>query len=973
MNVVPVNSKDLHQSSDSIPISSVLSSKTIVGRSVFATPSNRPGNKKTQEASSSVLSSNSAKKSGNPKQKTPAKISSNPPKRSSKLKQKTEKVSIRTLPSNHQTFPDRIGQTNPRGKARSRPSLQGDRVGAVRSPTNSPNLNQLFYQFIIVDGNETELFFVPASQLPAKLKDHFLKTCTSEDIELGKMDPKKRIQTCREKLRIPVYQVKSVKPLKIDGMDSRVFIRKHGCTLEQALFNILDRETQQQIVTTQTETPGITAAYSPKTFFTCSGEPTPGGSTSRELAYQQQIFMIFELFQSQQCQLINQFGKQISLWEPNQLIGDMLSQRVINQRPMDEKLKKILSQCLLKHWQEMLWFLNHGMICCMYSEAKNDAKSKEMFLNAIDQLKSLPKTLETILKGEMKDLLDDLQRIQAPLILLIQSAMNFQSDETLHIFCEKLQTYLNDNIRKFFDITIYVNHTKRSIKDVLEFRAKILNHCIQSMGSSCKKLQILSPLIVETLKQQNWLVAYQAMFQLAEAIKVIQKEIMEASDEDNALTDGISVGSDKNIVMFDHTRENMGYVQSVLYLSALVNDFQKVILKGTFYQAVSEVAFGEMNQSYPTLMSSAQIEIEMNTALCGWAEELCHSGYSQLYKALTELYQSMAELLSHKERVVKSKKFKEIPTLMDQIREEECATMPDCYFKIAGFLDNEKKSWKKSLVNINCNIRKVQDLCVLMITQPNLPGYEIAKLQKEFKNLNRLLRDLIQPLTSFYNAFQYLLESNSHARHSSHPKEIAMSVSKKDSFLLKLFQTDQEYFRELDKQVSEIRSQNGTATIELEDAHVPASTRVEKLAQTIASTDLNNDESDLRNRDLLPPPISHILSSPQETAKDLEKPIVPKPQSIRDSVSGRVEEVFQSSTKSRKILHNLTQLLKEYEISFTKVRAGGSHFKIRLGDIAITLPDHKEWKPGTLTSIKNQALGPIIQAVKSRKESSKSA
>lgn len=784
-----------------------------------------------------------------------------------------------------------------------------------------------FFQLTIFDNfSKKALFFIPISELPETLKAELYQSTTEEDaIELlkdSKINLKDRIKTWRKHHQCDLYVVNSVSPLKIQNMKTLDFYKKFGSSLLDFLEEkkgTVDLKQKSKKEEKNHET-NSTIKITPHGIKTCLLSCSEGKSIRNEdLELQEKSIFIkrfmlsaFAELKSELSKSVNELGKTLSPYEPMNLIWDMLFQAVIQTQPLTDLEKKTLSQHLLIYWEKVHHSLNEVIQC----ENKIDEKFSIYLKEAVYQLENLPKNIPENLNCDVKKLLKKLEEVQFPLLKLLKHVDLMPSNELKLEFIIQYKPLYHQTLEHWTDCTIYMDHSRSLLRKWLQFRANVIEDYLEiNQSIDQQKSLVCIKEIKKAISCENWNVSFQEM---------------------NNLVDELQRNSKNN--------------RHIWFAKALLADFNNILLNDKLFQPVSEIAFAQLHKFYKILNTPVSQDKTENSQkpngspLSHWSAELRNEGYPELQSSLTKLKNRWEALTSLKKDFINNKDLQnQIGNLLQQLESDAFSSVPELYLSIAKNISKTMGDWEEGLRNLNQHLCKVQDLCFLLIIDPNLPRTDLNGLRKQFISLNERLKELIKPITCFFNAFQQLIciGNPSLQKLPNKANEMNLLFAKEANFSLSLFDTSDNFFKNLAFQIAPLHQSDSPIIFEIEE-------EVEAYL---------SDEPDLQ----IEVEMTHL---PQKKVSIQSAPTFNNEQELSEKVIG----IFQQNTKTRKVIHDLKQLLAEHNLSFTTKFGKGDHNKLYVNKIPIPLPVHKEWKPGTAKSIQNDILKDLQLVVQQQKK-----
>lgn len=814
------------------------------------------------------------------------------------------------------------------------------------------DLSKIFYKNLMIDKeSKKHLFCVPVSQLPEALKKDFLENegeASLDELRLeGERPQEERLKEWRKIWNIPVYEVITLKPPRIHhlptwkfnqvfGKTLTEFLEQKASSLKKEITLVESNDNSQKKLNLEFKSNNNQAK-----FIDCKDNQKFAShifsgnlkQAERIIKVNQFTLDIFDALKAHLVEIIKKHDACIPPHESMRLVWDSLSQSIIRTQKLDDEQKEKCVQALLEHWENVHWpfiqFFEQGLT--------GNYKSASKFLeDAINQLKNLPKFLNERLNFNHEKLCEDLKSLQSGLVKFLEKASTLELDETCDHFFKKLDNFVTKtSLDNWCSCKVYMDSSRRQLRTWLETRTDTLIaylKMIRSDDSRKKHLLEKGQEIKKALLEQNWLLAYQLLNEICPGLLLL---IVEKKYNAGAL--GYPTPA----------KEQYGFTRCLNFANALLADLQTIISQGKLFHVVSEIAYKELQRSHKELLAPiAKNEKILIPEFTAWTKKVKKAGHSELYTTLKAMQESWTKLKEIQNNLSNSQYLQDsLEILFRKIDQEEFSDLLDIYSINSQHLEELLKRWVQELKQINQNICKLQDFSMLMLTDPNLSTIDLRHIQKQFAMFNQRLAELIQPTTRFFNAFQQLIcmDPNSLQGLSPNSHEISLRFTEGGAFTLNLFETKDSYFSSLAEQLAKIQS-NKNAPVILEFEENIEDTVTEELIPSSTSEDVNNNL-------ILQNPINS-----KEVLANHEK-----------ELSSKVKKVFQGNTKTRRIKKELTDLLKEYNLPFSKKFGKGDHDKLYVNRIPIPLPEHNEWKPGTFHSIQNTVIEQLQELIKKEK------
>lgn len=619
------------------------------------------------------------------------------------------------------------------------------------------------------------------------------------------------------------------------------------------------------------------------------------------LQNQTNVLKLFIDFKKNLCNHVNLYGSSLPPHESIYLIWDTLAQLIISNQKLDENLKEKYSIVIFEYWDNISLLISKAVYEGL---TYNHELSDECLKNALNQLSDITNFLKSQTNLD-EQIINQLKKTQAPLQQVLKSVQKLSLEEK-EIFFIQYFDFQSSTLANLAERHLYMDTSKKSLQIWLISRSSILEihfkMLIQEGLFSFEYLNLCSE-TTKSLKEQNWLKAYEYINTLLEKIAEVNVfEIREIR----------SVNEIRRVP--EWTAKVNKTNRGLKFASALLEDFKQIISQGNLYNVVSEVAYESLHKSY-TALSPLSKNDSMIPEFELWIKTLKKEKFSDVQDVLKDLQHSWVKLKKIQEDLLSNKKIKDsFNILFKNIENENYQHLIEDYSSLAYHLPI--KDWENELRQLNLNIKKLQDFCILIFTDPKSSKIDLNLLQKQFKLFNNRLKELIITPTKVLNSFQQLISMNhDEVKKYSRSTTIELHRFEEDSFTLNLFQTKKSYFDTLSEQLSKIQFETQDTNFEIE----------------IITDEKTEKEDSL-------------------TSEDMGQPLNP------DLMTDKVTEIFQEHTKTRKIIKSLKSLFKEYNLLFNTQFGKGDHNKLYVNGIPIVLPEHKEWKPGTLHSIQNDVI-----------------
>lgn len=769
---------------------------------------------------------------------------------------------------------------------------------------------------------EVFTFCVPCSQIPGEYQEKALEKIAPERYLEAMLSKSQRLKLWRDIPDQKIFEVLSLKPLKIHGMD-RVYFYQHfgNRTLLEILIEDFDKkeEKKKQISINEKKlhyqhTELKIKQSSEKFPLLCIDleEASRKNSLAPLSADETIVLRIFESLKSNLSRSINKYGSLLFPDESMLCIWDHLSQLILNNYSLDRSKKAEIAVKLLEFWENIYW--NLGLF--MQQAAQNPSADTQPLVQTLDQLQNIQSFLDIKDKRLIHDLLD----MQSPLCEFLEKAVLIKTPEGKQKLAFTLYNFaFKETLSTLHECKVIINSSKKGIRSWLETHAATLESYLNLVHVSEPGFKLFIDYSLElkkALQEQNWLEAYQLINSLTNELGnfgPLKEKNMNISSELPYL---------KELTL----REKYNQTRCFHFAQALMQKFTTLIAQGKLFNVISETAYQELFSSYQVMLKqplpTKKIMLE---EFKEWAIQLKKAGFADLFNELKNLENSWTILQTTKEQLLIQKNQELFQNLADQIQDNDFSDLPSAYLKASQILEKPLKNWVAHLRKINECIRKSQDFCMLMIANSTLPALDISILQTQFKMFNQSLEELVKPTTRFLNAFQQLICMDVTSSQELSENSISLRFTDEGSFTLNLFETDEEYFIKLKEQLAQTTlKKNQEIYLEVEE-------------EVVKEEPINNFVKE-----------SHTSNSNENNEKELKE---------------KVNQVFRSNTKTHKILKGLTNVLKEFHLPYS-TEFGGRHYKLYINGVPIPLPTHTEWKPGTLKSIQNELCKHLTSLLK---------
>lgn len=769
--------------------------------------------------------------------------------------------------------------------------------------------NECFFKVKIYASNnpmQPIILCIPAKLLPDPIRSVFIREKSSALLQEATLSWQERIKKWRKAFECLVYEVETLEPLRIQGMKTIDFKKKYELTnIKEAInrqFGINESTPQKLTIRKQKvlESTNLEVKAQIDQIQYVDHEDVSSLLTSENGSIFFKEFPVIHLklqdLKMGLSSVVNRFGSKLFPDEPMRLVWDSLAQLILKNYCIDEDAKKRLSGLLLDYWEGIHWSIyNYFQENCA-----NELDRASLHLNeAINQLRNLRGFLES--NNEeiiLETIIKPLEEMQLPLVSFLEFGSQLQSPEGKGRFFNVFFESISQNLGDWCQRTVRLDASRKQIRKWLEARADILETYLKKLiPKESKFSHFLDDYtrIRKALLEQNWIAAYQEMSHFTDVLRqlCLPKNIIRV-----------------NFTIFPETmtREEYLYLRCFHFMKHLKLDFETIVKNGKLYNVMSEKAYEELRKSFKTLLlpvSKTEIAVK---PFVEWAKQLNQNGYPEIFEALEGLQSCWSQLLGVKKEICSDGTLKEeLEKLLKNVDAEEYANLSKDYLRVYDRVLPTFKQWESALQKINDRIRKTQDVTLLVLTDPTLPFIDVMYIYEQFIQLNDLFGELIKPITHFFNAFQKLICMDKTSFKVGKDEAITLSFTEEGSFTLNLFETDVAYFKNLAKQLEPLRQEQKAPVLEVEE---------------------------------------NCASSPAEISAVSTEQIDPQM-----DLKAKLDSVFQDNTKTRKIMKDVQQLLKEYRLPFTTKFGKGDHNKLYVNGRLIVFPEHKEWKPTTLRSI----------------------
>lgn len=782
-----------------------------------------------------------------------------------------------------------------------------------------------FYNLSFDFSSKTIELYIPVSELPEnyivkKNQDFGLENfhCETEP------DSFKRLKKWRAKhYPTPVFEVITLRPLRISSMKTAEFKKKFDFGDLYSLLQSMGLKSNNTIELSDTNRNhsklAIKQPINPLTTIDPQHfiELISCGNFEQSV----QASELLTDLKKNLAKCITKYGSELSPYEPMYLIWDTLSQLVIKKHSLNELQKENCTLVMLEYWTKVRY---SSYTFPLFGSTKNYEMATAFLNETIQLLKNLPSFLKERINFKHDKLCRELESVHSPLVNFFESLGQLKLEE-LSIFFKELNDFNDTRLNNLYECKINLNPSRRQIQEWLQKRLDclILNLRLNSANPDLQSLLIDCEEIKTAFQKQNWLDAYNK-------ICALYRQIIELNKPKSVSLFNLAKGK----IPFHLSRERMGFFRSFEYSKALYKEFLSVVSNGKLFNVVSEYAYEELQKSSKILEIPFSKKNILHTEFKVWTSDLSGVNYKEIFDTLQVMKQAWKEL-----KVIQAKFSpdgniqKSLQILFQELDSQNYSELMHVYSKLSQEIKNPQDSWVQQLKILNQSIDKLQDHCILMLMDPQLPKIDLRILQSQFQLFNHRLAELIKPTTSFLNAFQQLIciDPASLKGVSEGSNEIFLRFTDEGAFTLNLFETGDTYFSSLQTQLEQIRKfDNEPLIVEIE----------EEYSESVPSDD------------------KEISSS--KTIED--------EQSQTKKLTEDVEKIFQGNTKTRRIKKELIQLLKDYDINFNAKFGKGDHNKLYINGIPIVLPEHKEWKPGTLKSIQNSVIEMLQERIKEEKE-----
>lgn len=746
----------------------------------------------------------------------------------------------------------------------------------ISAPKKELDLSRLFYQFNLKDlGNKKFALFLPANLLPAYFLKKFLEFKTEKDYEPA--TPNERVRKWRRIENTDAYEIASICPPKIRNLKLLAFTARCGGTLHEILkgSQTVDFSSVIPSICTKegTKNSGIQMSQTNKSNVIAFTTDISGPNKEEHSLARLMAVALLDDFGVEVTKLINQYGTQLHPNESVSLIWDILSQAVLKKAHFSAEETNRLSIALFNFWTSFHLHLFKARL-----------GSDDDLVNAIDLLKQFEQSLSNNLPQNGGRFLRQLKQIKQPLLDLL-----IQGHRTVGIlkqeFLLQLSQFLNKRLLKLANISLSLDSSRQLVRNWLEDQSHLLTLFQKTRDQSEVILIGLSEEISTFIKEQQWLEAYTKIKAFTETLQSLSKE------------------------------RTFYQLRLEQFAKSLKEGFEYVIKTNQLFQIISEVAVEQIKDSCIAFQKENEPSQGLGTELIQWAQALKKQGSKDVFVALKTLQTAWKELKFARTELLTQELILHTKDFISQVEQNDYDKLPQNYLKIATQLNQFMPNWESSLKTLNLAIIQLQQASFLALTQPTLPQIDLCLVQKDFKEFNQRLGELIKPMLVFVNAFYEIICIN-----KTSPQDSSFQFNEKN-IVLQLFSEDESEFKNLRTLINEIN-------------RLPE----ESVIDIIEEPNIQEEPLDI---------------PAQELGVQLNSNSV-------ESMNQEVKQIFKQ-VKITKIRQELFCYLNKHGIDFTQ-EPGGKHTKIFINGKLIAMPTHTTaWAPGTAKSIRNAVLEGLKQ------------
>lgn len=787
-----------------------------------------------------------------------------------------------------------------------------------------PDYSQIFYKAIYE--NERIVFSIPFSLLP-----HKIPTITLEDIEHSQLSTHERMKATKEKCHgFRVFTVLCIEPLKILGSTK-------GISNTRFIYEIFKTNPLMSLIhpsTTPLDTHPIQIKSNAR--LPAGIHTTPIKNThpiledlrgekqeNIEVAKKEnrEIIAQLSLLKKELSAIVNTWGLELSPNEPVRLIWDSLSLLAVQSKIADAE-KTQYSQALLEYWESIQWSISSLLSA---GATQNYSAADQYITDIYIRLSGFRLFLQSKKIKFNIELCEQIEGLQKPLLNFFSFSRNIQTCSSKNLFYKEFHCFMSSLLSQWCLVEMNIGNLKEQVQRWMTFRLESLEIYL-SMNSKAEEYvsKALCQTIKEGVSQENWLLVYEKINQLMNDLHAYCKKNRTREWDTNGFP--------------TITKGKFIDARCVQWIHAILNDFNCIISNQNFH-TISQGVLKELRTKNKLLTTTLDLP-QIHQAFSAWTLQLEQKGQCILKDYLESMQKTFASLKNIRESIGHSADIQSaLQTLFNLIDSKQLSDLNEIYFKTAQKLEHFYHTWKTQLGAINSLIRQMQDLTILLLFDLNLPSLELRHVKLQFEKFNQSTEQLIKPVMIFFNAFHQLISLDPKSLKGLSKQNKNISLCFEDpTFSLCLFQSDDQYFDELTTKIAYLRLQKNEELI----------VSLEKQAI---------DES-------LPPPVNPH-PTPIKKQKTLTKPTAPpitldKSHQLTDFYEN-VQQVFKE-TKVRKIFTGIQQLISNYHSTLESAHGKGDHFKLFINDLLIVLPAKKEWKPGTLHSIKKRVEQTLLKA-----------
>lgn len=772
--------------------------------------------------------------------------------------------------------------------------------------------NKLFYKGQVLSNNSDSIFLIPFKFLPPSLKEVVLKDSTENDYLVGELSPEERLKGFRKVYpEKKVYEVLSCNPLKLYGVKkiTPIYVEFKGNPIEKFFANA-QKEKNLQVSENKNALNAPLKVHTPpaKNYMFMTGSQCIAAENNPQIIFEiENVNKAFESFKKALEKVINQTGGYLFPDEHMYLIGDSLSQSLVRNIP-DQDIERSLRTLFIKFWEkvdiQLYLIILHGL-SKQYSLADQAIKD---LVNLLKNDISIPLLEDSEWNSLIEKINKNIKPLRLAYLNFLENLQTVAFNETKDVLYPKLQSFLNSTLAEWTHCHITLDFSRKTILNWFFQHLDILETYMQLSPVCLTSLDLIKNLR-SALQNHEWIVVFE-YFQKLENMPLNQ------------------ISSDQGTI----TKKDIRVGRRFKMTQTFVKHFKTVISNGQLFEIVAENAYKIFSDHFSKILLNIKGCSFSFESLSPWAQQLTSKGISTL-SDLLETFKNCADRLNAIRHTIHDVNIKKgILKLQDIIEKERYGELYDQYFIVFQSLVQARDQWTGTLKSLNDTISKLQNISIILLIDAESDAPSLSDLQNTFRSINHQLEELVHTPAVFFHAFEHLLNIDTvKMQKHTHSKKMNTAFHKKGIYTLNLLSVNESYFNKLRILLEDSQEKHHqTPILEIDD--------VEEVPSIQSKVEKKSSKPSLQNE----------RKNPAKTAEDIK---------------GELSQIFQNHTKTRKIIKDIKQFLNDYHIYYETKYGKGDHLKLYVNGIPIPMPEHEEWKPGTLSSIENKLLIQVQEAL----------